>query len=489
MPSRIIVVSNAGPAKFNQSGDATLSAGGVVTALSGLGSVMGGFTWVQAPATPAEFGMAARGNSTSLGQIRVVLGKLSPEQRAALYTRISNGILVHCALYQEALARPMLSELGGSWDRTWNLFTEGSQAMVQAALEQVLSTSRGTKFGIFFEDYQMVLTPGLARRLLEEHGRDQDVSLQMHIHTTWAGPSHWNVLPAAARADIARGMLGADTLGFHSQRDARNFADCVKQWLPSEARVSGNTVWFSNHTVTLIANPIGIDTREMTSRLASPGGSDAIAQIERKIDGRPHVFAGIGRTDPTKKLDVLLRAFDLYLRNNPERVSASVLLLHLTESRLDVPVYKQHNELLKRLVKEINQRYRAQAGGRDVVEAYYASDPYLHFGLYARYTVLAVPSERDGFALTAVEGPWVNQRDGVLILSTGTGAYELLADSALRFEPGRSLDDEVEQLARLLQQGSEMPQRERANRQKRLRNTIQRHNLAAWLKRRLSVTR
>jgi trehalose 6-phosphate synthase len=487
MPQRIIIVANAGPAKVDQNGNTTLSAGGVVTALSGLGSLMGGFTWIQAPATPIEFQMAKSGRRLpSLGPIQVVLAKLTPQQRQALYTQICNGVLVHCAHYNEALARPMLRKLGSTWDQTWNLFREASQAMVQAALEQVLSTTRGTKHGMFLEDYQMVLTPALARRQLEAHGRSGDVSLQMHIHSPWAGPQHWKVVPSSARTEIAQGMLGADTLGFHTQSDVRNFADCVRQWLPGQTQISGNSITFEGRTITLIVNPIGIDTAEMSERLASTEGARAVDAIRTKIDGRQYVFAGIGRTDPMKNLDVLVRAFKLFLDNNPDKINKSVLLLHLTKSRQDVEVYAQHKALLDQLVAKINADYWQRAGNRNVIEAYYASDPYLHLGLYAQYTVLIVPSERDGFALTAVEGPWLNQQDGVLILSIGAGAFIRLENGVLRFEPGGTLKAKVNQLAHLLQRASEMPREERISRQKHLRTIIRRYNLEAWLKQRLS---
>lgn len=488
MPQRIIIVSNAGPVKFDQSGNPTLSAGGVVTALSGLGSLIGSFTWIQAPATPIEFQMAAAGRPLpSFGPIQVALARLTPQQRTALYTQICNGILVHCAHSNEDLARPMLRMLGSTWDQTWNLFREASQAMVQAALEQILHTKQGTKYGMFLEDYQMVLTPALARRQLEAHERSGDISLQMHIHSPWAGPHHWKVVPSSARTEIVQGMLGADTLGFHTQSDVRNFADCVRQWLPGQAQVSGHTIRFEGRTITLIVNPIGIDTAEMSTRLASNGGTKAVNIIKQKIDGRRYVFAGIGRTDPMKNLDVLVQAFDLFLQKNEDKISESVLLLHLTNSRQEVKVYEQHKTLLDQLVAEINARYWQRAGNRNVIEAYYASDPYLHLGLYAQYTVLVVPSEKDGFALTAVEGPWLNQQEGVLILSIGAGAYTLLADGILRFDPRGNRKAKAKQLAHLLQQASAMPRGERITHQKRLRAIIRRHDLEAWLKRRLSV--
>jgi len=467
MPRRIIdVVSNSGPVKFEEGGT-KLAAGGVVTALKGLGSALS--TWIQVPSTSTEFGMASRGDTANVDGIKVAFGNLSRAQQKALYEKVSNGAIVHYVLGQSRNAEHV-------GDGDWRLFREGSQAMAQAALERVLASSRGTKRGIITVDYQMVLVPGLTRHLLTENGRERDVHIQMHIHTTWAGPEDWSGLSADYRAEIARGMLGADVIGFHTVTDVRNFANCVGRWL-SGASVSGSSVRFEGRTIKLVANPLGIDTRGMTSKLNSGGGRDAVRKIERLIDGRTNVFASIGRTDPTKKLDTFLRAYDHYLRDNPEKVRDSVLLLHLTASRLSVPVYSQHNDLLQRLEREINDRYRAQAGGRNVVEMYYASDPYLPVGLYAPYTVLVIPSERDGLALTALEGPWVNQKDGVLILSTGAGAYTLLSDGALRFVPGSG---EVEQLAGLLKQASEMSPRERARRQKSMRTAIQRYDMRAW---------
>ncbi|GHO48044.1 trehalose-6-phosphate synthase [Ktedonospora formicarum] len=473
MPRRIIVVSNAGPAKFKGS-ETELSAGGVVTALKGLGSALN--TWIQVPSTSTEFGMASRGGTASVDGIKVAFGNLSPAQQEALYSKVSNGAIVHYVLGQSRNAQHV-------GDGDWRLFREGSQAMAQAALEQVLASSRGTKFGLFIDDYQMVLVPGLMRRLLVENGREGDVHLQMHIHTTWSYPEDWNGLSANYRAEIVRGMLGADAIGFHTATDVRNFANCVGRWL-SGASVSGNSVRFEGRTIKLVANPLGIDTRGMTSKLNSSGGRDAVRKIARLIDGRTNVVASIGRTDPTKKLDTLLLAYERDLQDNPEKVSDTVLLLHLTKSRLNVPVYARHFDLLNREVDRINGRFWEQAGGRNVVEKYVESDPFLPLGQYAQYTVLVIPSERDGLALTALEGPWVNQKDGVLILSTGAGAYTLLSDGALRFVPGSG---EVEQLAGLLQQASEMSPRERARRQQSLRANIRRYDMGAWLKQRLSL--
>ena len=52
-----------------------------------------------------------------------------------------------------------------------------------------------------------------------------------------------------------------------------------------------------------------------------------------------------------------------------------------------------------------------------------------------RYDVLVVNPIRDGLNLVAKEGPLVNERDGVLVLSPGAGAWDELGCHAVEAHP------------------------------------------------------
>jgi len=52
-----------------------------------------------------------------------------------------------------------------------------------------------------------------------------------------------------------------------------------------------------------------------------------------------------------------------------------------------------------------------------------------------RYDVLLVNPVRDGLNLVAKEGPLVNERDGVLVLSRGAGAWDELGTHAVEIHP------------------------------------------------------
>jgi trehalose 6-phosphate synthase len=54
---------------------------------------------------------------------------------------------------------------------------------------------------------------------------------------------------------------------------------------------------------------------------------------------------------------------------------------------------------------------------------------------YKHYDVLIVNAMFDGMNLVAKEGPMVNERDGVSILSENTGAHEELGECALTVNP------------------------------------------------------
>jgi trehalose 6-phosphate synthase len=92
------------------------------------------------------------------------------------------------------------------------------------------------------------------------------------------------------------------------------------------------------------------------------------------------------------------------------------------------------------------------------------------------YNVLLVNSLADGMNLVAKEGPVVNSRDGVLILSERTGAFQQLEPGALAIPP---LD--VYATAEALHQALVMPYEERRERADRLRHLVEGEDIVAWL--------
>ena len=96
------------------------------------------------------------------------------------------------------------------------------------------------------------------------------------------------------------------------------------------------------------------------------------------------------------------------------------------------------------------------------------------------YDVLLVNAVIDGMNLVAKEGPVVNRRNGVLILSEAAGAYEQLRVGALPVAPA-----DIEGAARALHQALTMPDGERRRRAELLVESIERENITEWVRHQL----
>ena len=99
-------------------------------------------------------------------------------------------------------------------------------------------------------------------------------------------------------------------------------------------------------------------------------------------------------------------------------------------SRTDAPEYAEYLERIEALVAVVNHRHGTpdwmpiNLKLRDDLEEAVAS--------YKHYDVMMVNAMFDGMNLVAKEGPLVNERDGVSILSENTGATRSWASSRCR---------------------------------------------------------
>jgi trehalose 6-phosphate synthase len=82
----------------------------------------------------------------------------------------------------------------------------------------------------------------------------------------------------------------------------------------------------------------------------------------------------------------------------------------------------------------------------------------------------------DGMNLVAKEGPLVNERDGVSILSENTGAHEELGEYALSVNPF-----DVQELADSIYAALTMPDEERARRAGGLKEIVTSRDPGDWI--------
>ena len=95
---------------------------------------------------------------------------------------------------------------------------------------------------------------------------------------------------------------------------------------------------------------------------------------------------------------------------------------------------------------------------------------------YKHYDVLIVNAMFDGMNLVAKEGPMVNERAGVSILSENTGAHEELGDYALSVNPF-----DLQALADSIHAALTMTQSERQRRHEGLTSIVTARDPGNWV--------
>jgi trehalose 6-phosphate synthase len=301
---------------------------------------------------------------------------------------------------------------------------------------------------VFFHDYHLYLAPKLVRE------RCPDARLVHFVHIPWVSLDGWSVLPSYMRRAVHDGLLANDLVGFHTERWRRLFTEAA-------AAITGG----STKTV---ARAISVDPAELEALAEDETVLERQAALQRERPER--LVVRVDRTDPSKNILRGFRAFEVLLERHPEHRGRVRMLALLDPSRQDIPEYATYVEDIERAAAEVNER-----AGAEVIDLRMADDFPLSVAAYKEYDVLFVNPIFDGLNLVAKEGPLLNERDGVLVLSENAGAAEELAPWALVVSPF-----DVEEQAEALHRALEMPADERSARLSGLRDHVRAHDIAWW---------
>ena len=162
------------------------------------------------------------------------------------------------------------------------------------------------------------------------------------------------------------------------------------------------------------AYPLPIDY-EATRAVAARDRACASSRASCCAAGASISILRVDRADLSKNVLRGFTAFDIFLEQHPEFRERITFTAQLMPSRTDVPEYAEYLERIEALVAVVNHRHGTpdwmpiDLKLRDDLEEAVAS--------YKHYDVMMVNAMFDGMNLVAKEGPLVNERDGVSILS------------------------------------------------------------------------
>ena len=413
-----MLVSNRGPVTFHAGGEVQRGSGGLVTALTGLAShreaiwIASAMNEHDAEVSREHGGRAFPVHAPGGGEYQVRLVVSDPDAYDRFYNVFANPMLwfIQHYLWDLSNAPDIRREEIEAFEFGYNVVNED---LARAVVEEIEGAEEPV---VMVHDYHLYTLPELVRRARP------DVFLHHFIHIPWTQPDAWRVLPSRIREEIFAGLLANDIIGFHTRSYRHNFLQCCRDLMDLEVDFDAGVVRYGEREVWVRAYPLPIDHRA-TRQIAQ---GERVEEFERELLRRRRDFLilRVDRADLSKNVLRGFSAFDLFLEQHPEFSERVTFMAQLMPSRTDVPQYAEYLERIEALVAVVNHRHGTpdwmpiQLKLRDDLEEAMAA--------YKHYDVLLVNAMFDGMNLVAKEGPIVNEREGVSILSENTGAHEEL---------------------------------------------------------------
>jgi trehalose 6-phosphate synthase len=456
----LVVVSNREPWIHERMPDGSIRArstpGGVSVALDALMRERGG-VWVAHGAGSADRDVVDEGSSVEVPPdapaYRLRRLWLTPDQEERYYGGFSNSAL--WPLCHQAHVRPVFRA------EDWEAYQE-----VNRLFAETVAIEAPPGAPVFLNDYHLALAAGYLRQLRPL------LRTALFWHIPWPDVDRLRICPW--RREIIEGLLSNDLLAFQLPRDQRNFLNGVAEEIG--ASVAGETVFFGDRPVRVVAIPIGADFDRIIEILADeqlPAAMQALA-ADLRLDGRI-VGVGVDRLDYTKGIPERLAAIDRLLQERPDLADRFTFVQIGVPSRADVPGYAEITAEIAGQVAHVNARH---GRGPDDGPIQYVQQSFALPQLVALYRLAhfcIVSSLHDGMNLVAKE--FVAARDdldGVLILSELAGAAQELSEAVI-INP---YDERgfTAAIARAI----EMPAWERRRRMQALRRRVAGRDVLAW---------
>ncbi len=464
----LVLVSNRGPVTFGPGGEIKRGTGGLVTALIGLASHRE-VTWIASAMSDEDVEAAERNDGKPFaveapegGEYMVKLVASDGDAYDRFYNIIANPMLwfIQHYLWDLSNAPDIRRNETEAFEFGYNVVNED---LARAVLEEIDGVEDPM---VMVHDYHLYTLPGLVRR------ERPDVFLHHFVHIPWSQSDSWRVLPTPIRREIYNGILSNDIIGFHTRSYRRNFLQCCRDLMDLEVDMERGIVFCDDREVWVRAYPLPIDA----SAIQEVARRARVREFEEELlrRRRDHLILRVDRADLSKNVLRGFGAFDTFLEQHPEFRERVTFIAQLMPSRTDVAEYAEYLERIEAVVAVVNHRHGSpdwmpiQLKLRDDVEEAVAA--------YKHYDVLIVNAMFDGMNLVAKEGPMVNERAGVSILSENTGAHEELSEYALSVNPF-----DIQALADSIHAALTMDEGERRRRHEGLQSIVTARDPGDWV--------
>lgn len=457
------MASNRGPITFEIGEDGApverRGSGGLVTALSDV-FLRDDITWISSAMSDADTGAARAGRELMVEPgLRARFVLIPADRYESYYNKIANQMLwfAHHCLWD--IARSPIFDDHTAQD--WQAFVDVNRAFAQSLAQEANDPV------FLIQDYHLCLVPEMLRELRPE------AKIVHFSHTPFAAPMYLRVLPVEMRASIVRGMAGADVIGFQSRAWGENFLLSAQGLSDVHVDQRRGRLALGGRKAYVRTFPVSVNAASLRETAARPELKAIAKEIAGSRGGRS-LLLRVDRLEPSKNILRGFLAFELFLNRHPSWRRRVTFMALLSPSREELDEYQTYAEECLAQAKRINMEFATDDW--EPIDVRVQEDYEYAVAAYANYDALIVNPVYDGMNLVAMEGPLVNRRQGVLILSRNAGAYSRLGKHALPVNPF-----DLYETAEAIREALEMPPEERARRGRGLSRSVQAHTPATWL--------
>ena len=325
---------------------------------------------------------------------------------------------------------------------------------------------------VWVHDYQLLLCPKIIKN------KRPDLTVGFFLHIPFPSFEIFRIFPW--REKLLEGILGSDLIGFHTYDYVRHFLSSVKRILRYD--VIFNKIIVGSREVLVDTFPMGIDyakyndaAREKYKQKKSEMSELSIQlKDHKKTSNDSKLILSIDRLDYTKGVINRIKAFEIFLTNNPEYRNKVRLIMLTVPSRSDVSDYVKLKKQTDEIVGRVNGKFASV--NWTPIWYYYRSMSFDELiDLYTISDIAMITPVRDGMNLVAKE--FVATRikgDGVLILSEMAGASKELYES-LTVNPF-----DLNKMSDAILKAINMPKKEQIERNRSMQERLNRYTVNYW---------
>ena len=472
----LIVASNRGPVTFRfGDGNALLArrgGGGLVTALGGLARHHD-VTWIAHAMSDADtraMGDAAPDGLAEVSregfQYRLQLVGTPDEVYERHYGIISNPLLwfVQHRLYGFGDEPTITRATYQAWDAYVAVNRRIADAVI-SSVEQAHTVGRSPI--VMVHDYHLMLVPGMVRSALP------DTPILYFHHVPWPDAGAWRCVPGRWVQEMLTSLMSADIVGMQTDRDAGHIDLAMRRIVAGANRDAHEPA--TNHMRCQVRHyPISVAVDEFDEHVGRASVQRLRERIARLRPADGALVVRVDRTDPSKNIVRGFAAWALLLHEHPELHGKVTMFCQLDPSRQEVPEYARYFRKLMAEAGSINAAWGSGSWQPLVIN----TDPDFAAAVaaYCEYDVLYVNPVADGMNLVSKEGPLVNERDGVVVLSEQAGSHRQLGAHVIGINPF-----DVAQQADALYAAIMMDGAERSLHATALREHVREHDIRRWM--------